>query len=176
MRDAIKAGNILIKEGTLLPKALQIASDPCVPGWRLVKNFDGSALDQAVRQAGWTFFCLAGEIEVTVFGFDADKMARHAVTRILAKPRSKQFNSLAITGVTSKRFLGLAYVRVHAQSRHIQESPFLFSPERAKDSGRTRPATIQTQAWELARAKEFASESADGHVAEAATSSLEFTN
>ena len=172
VRDTMKAGSILIKEGALLPKGPQIASDPCIPGWRLVRNFDGPALDRAVRQAGWTFFCLAGEIGATVFGFDTERMVRRAVTRILAKPRSKQFNSLAITGVTSKRFLGVPYLCVVAQSRHIQESLFLFSPERIRDSGRSRPAAVRTQAWGLARAKEFASGSTNGDAAVATTPSL----
>lgn len=169
MRDTLKAGSVLIKEGILLPKALQIGSDPCVPGWRLVRNFDGPALDSAVRQAGWTFFCLAGEIKSTAFGFDAEKMARRAVARILAKPRSKQFNSLAITEVVSKRLLGIPYVRVVAQSRHIQESLFLFSPRRIKDAAGAPPAATQTQAWGLARAKEVASESASGQTVVATT-------
>jgi hypothetical protein len=158
--DTMKVGSILIKEGALLPKALKIESEPSVSGWRLVTNFDGLALDRAVREAGWTFFCMAGEIKATAFGFGAEKMARRAVARILAQPRSMQFNSLAITEVTSKRFLGLLpCVSVAAQSRHIQESLFLFSAEGIKASGRAKPAATQTQAWGLARAKEAVSES-----------------
>jgi hypothetical protein len=163
VRATMKAGSIFIKENILLPQALRLESDPCVPGWRLVKDFDGPALDRVVRQAGWTFFSLAGEIKATVFGFNREKMACRAAARILAKPRSKQFNSLAITAVTSKRFLGVPCVCVIAQSRHIQQSLFLFSAERIKDSVRAKTAPAQTQAWGLARAKEFASESTNGH-------------
>ena len=42
---------------------------------------------------------------------------------------SAKFNSLEIMRVVleaSKRFLGVRYVTVSAQSRHIQESAFLF--------------------------------------------------
>jgi hypothetical protein len=153
MPDVIQAGSVLIQEGTLFPEALQIESEPCVLGQRLVKNFDGPALDRAVRQAGWTFFCLAGEIKSTVLGFDTEKMARRAVARILANSKETEFNSLEITQVVSKRFLGVPYLSVVAQSRHIQESLFLFSAARIKDSGPRRPAAIRTQAWGLARAK-----------------------
>lgn len=157
--NTIKPGSILIKEGALLPQDLQIKRNPCVAGWGLVEDFDGPALDRAVRQAGWTFFCLAGEIKSTAFGLNAERKARRAVARILAQPRPKLFNSLAITEVTSKRFLGVPYVCVRAQSRHIQESLFLFSPERIQNSGHATSAAVQTQAWGLARAKQFASES-----------------
>src|ERR1700680_2780304 len=79
---------------------------------------------------GWTFFWLAGEIGATVFGFDSQKTVRRAVKRILANLKSGEFNSLEITRVVSKRFLGLPYASVSAQSRHIQENLFLL---RAKE-------------------------------------------
>jgi hypothetical protein len=87
-------------------------------------------LDREIHEAGWTFFCLAGEIKATVFGFDAQKVVRRAVKRILAKLKSERFNSLEITQVASKRFLGLPYATVSACSRHIQESVFLFRGKR----------------------------------------------
>jgi hypothetical protein len=77
----MKAGGILIKKGARLPQGVHIESDPCVAGWKLVRNFDGPALDLAARQAGWTFFCLAGEIKSRGFGFNMEKAAQRATTR-----------------------------------------------------------------------------------------------
>ena len=138
MPDTIKTGTILIKEGTLLPGTLRFESEPCAPGWRLVKDLDGYGLDRKIHEAGWTFFCLAGEIKSAVFGFDGEKTVLRAVKRILAKLKSERFNSLEITQVASKRFLGVPYASVSARSRHIQESLVLF---RAKD----------LQEWDRAR-------------------------
>jgi hypothetical protein len=67
MAETIKTGTVLIKEGTLLPEALRFESEFCVPGWRLVTDLDGYALDREIHKAGWTFFCQAGEIKATVF-------------------------------------------------------------------------------------------------------------
>jgi hypothetical protein len=123
MAETIKTGTILIKDGTLLPDALQFESEPCAPGWTLVKNLDGYGLDREIHEAGWTFFCLAGETKATVFGIDGEKMVRRAIGRILADLKSEKFNSLEIVRVASavsKRFLGVRYVTVSAQSRHIQ--------------------------------------------------------
>ena len=128
MSDLAKAGKILIREDTLLPKGLQLETQPYAPGWRLVKNFDGHSLGRKIEEAGWTFFLLAGHSNVTVFGFDEEKTVRRAVERILANPRLKNFNALEITRVSSaisKRFLGVTYVTLSAHSRHIQESVFL---------------------------------------------------
>jgi hypothetical protein len=133
MPFTIKPGTILIKEGTLLPETVRFESESCVPGWRLVKDLDGCGLDRKIREAGWTFFCLAGQLGATVSGIDEQKTLSKALEQILAKLELAEFNSLEIMRVatgTSKRFLGVRYVTVSAQSRHIQASAPVF---RAKD-------------------------------------------
>ena len=103
-----------------MPETVRFESESWVWGWRLVKDLDGCALDRKIREAGWTFFCLAGQLGATVFGIDE---------QILANLESAEFNSLEIMRVASeasKRFLGVRYVTVSAQSRHIQDSAFLF--------------------------------------------------
>ncbi len=143
MPDTIKPGTILIKEGTLLPEAVRFESEPCVPGWRLVKDLDGCGLDRKIRDAGWTFFRLAGQLGATVFGIDEQKTLSRAVGQILANLESAEFNSLEIMRVTSeasKRFLGVRYVTVSAQSRHIQESAFLFGAKDLPVRDRARSA------------------------------------
>ena len=125
MPEVIKTGSILIKDGTSLPDALRFESEPCATGWRLVKDLDGYGLHCKINEAEWTFFCLAGEIKATIFGFDGQKTVRRAVKRILARLKSGKFNSLEITRVALKRFLGVPYVSVSACSRHIQESLLL---------------------------------------------------
>ena len=126
MADKIKTGTILIEEGALLPESLRFESEPCSDGWRAVKNLDGCGLDRKIREAGWTFFYMAGKIRVSVFGFDGEKALRRAVNRLLANLKSEKFNCLEITQVAAKRFLGLPYVTVSAHRRHIQESILLF--------------------------------------------------
>jgi hypothetical protein len=143
MPDTIKTGTILIKEGTLLPESLRFESESCAPGWRLVQDLDGYELGRKINEAGWTFFCLAGEIGATVFGFDEQKTLRRAVEQILANLESAEFNSLEIMRLVSeasKRFPGVRYVTVSAQSRHIQESAFLFGAKDLPARDRARSA------------------------------------
>src|SRR5713101_2909037 len=114
---------VLIREDIPLPANLSIESEVFLPGWRLIKNLDGYGLDREIREAGWTFFCLAGETRATVFGIDEEKMVRRTIEEILTRLKLEKFNSLEITRVASeasKRFLGVRYVTVSAQSRHIQ--------------------------------------------------------
>jgi hypothetical protein len=149
MSDTIKTGTILIKECTLLPEVLRFESEPCVPGWRLVKNLDRYGLGRKIHEAGWTFSGRAGEIGATVFGFDKQKTLRRALEQILANLESGEFNSLEIMRVASeasKRFLGVRYETVSAQPGHIQASAPL---SRAKDlpvRDRARSAAALTKA------------------------------
>ena len=61
MVEKIKAGTILIEESTALPDSLQFESEQYPSGWRLVKDLDRYGLDRKIREAGWTFFFMAGE-------------------------------------------------------------------------------------------------------------------
>ena len=106
-----------------MPEAVRFESECSVPGWRLVKALDRCGLDREIREAGWTFFCLAGEIRATVFGIDEEKMVRRTIAEILARLKLEKFNSLEITQVASeasRRFLGVLYVTVFAQPGHIK--------------------------------------------------------
>jgi hypothetical protein len=140
--NVTEAGTIFIREGTPLPQALLLKSHPYTPGWRLVEDLSASALGRKIHEAGWTFFSLAYEAKATVFGIDGEKMVRRAIERMLSNPEWEKFNSMQIVGVASlasRRFLGIRHVTVSAQSRHIQESPFLF---RATVKGFETPALV----------------------------------
>jgi len=123
MADEIKTGTILMEEGALLPDSLRLESEPFSSGWRLVKDVDGSGLARRIREAGWTFFYMAGEIKANGFGFDAKRATRRAIKRALEKLKSDKFNCLEVRQLGLRRFLGLACVSVSAYSRHVRKAP-----------------------------------------------------
>ncbi|MGA8221943.1 MAG: hypothetical protein WB780_09850, partial [Candidatus Acidiferrales bacterium] len=107
-----------------MPEALRFESESWLQGWRLVTDLDGCGLGRKIHEAGWTFFCVTGELKATVFGIDGHQMVRRAIEQILADSNSERFNALEITRVTSvgsERFPAVHYVTVSARSRHIQE-------------------------------------------------------
>ncbi len=122
--DVITTGTILIENGTLLPNSLVLASEPYSTGWTTVPNLR-SDFERDINHAGWTFFFIAGEIQATVFGFNAEKAVRTAVERLLGNAKSQHCNCLEIGQVRRKSFLGLPFASVSAHSRHIQKSLFL---------------------------------------------------
>jgi len=128
MAREIRAGTVLIKDDALLPEELRFESEPYVEGWKVVTDLDGNQLDRAVEKAGWTYFCLAGEVKTTVFGIDSQSMIHRAIERVLARRKSDGFNSMEITQVASVgsgRFPLVRYITLSAQWRHIQEVFFL---------------------------------------------------
>ena len=98
MTDTIKAGSILVEEGTHLPKSLLLQSESNSNGWAAVKDAR-STFEKTVQEAGLTFFFMAGEIKATVFGFDRQKALRVALKRLIADVKSQHCNSIEITRV-----------------------------------------------------------------------------
>src|SRR5713226_5891918 len=121
MPGSDRAGTILIRKDAPLPANLPIESEAFLPGWRVVKNLDRSTLARNIEGANWSFFYLAGEIRATVLGRDRPGTLRRAVKCVLAKQEGQKFNSLEITKVVSKRFLGIPFMNVTAHSRHLQQ-------------------------------------------------------
>ena len=121
MPDTNRARPILIREDTPLPANLPIESEAFLPGWRAVRNLDGYELGRKIEEAKWYFFYLAGEIGASALGREGLGTLRRAVKRILAKQEGQKFNSLEVTKIISKRFLGFPFMSVAAHFRHIQQ-------------------------------------------------------
>lgn len=142
MSDIVGAGTVFIREETLLPAAFLLESASFARGWRIVQNVDAQGLSRKIQQAHWNFFCLAGEINASVFGFDEHKMIHRAAVQILADAKTQEFNVLEITrvsAVSSRRFLGVHHATVSGSARHIQQSVFLSGGNELVER---KPATI----------------------------------
>ena len=121
-----------------MTQLLGLESEPCSGEWSRLKVLDGFTLDRKIHAAGWNFFFMAAEVEVMFLGALEAKKIQNALQRILEKVKLQDFNCLEVTGIVSKRFLGLPYVTVSAHSRHIQESCYLDSAEVRRSSQRNR--------------------------------------
>ena len=137
MSSTNRTRTIFIREDIRLPATLSIESEAFLPGWRVVKNLDRQALTREVEGANWNFFYLAGEMRATVFGREGLGALRRAVKCVLAQQEGQKFNSLEITKIVSKRFLGIPFMSVTAHSRHIQQGVGLAP---AKDFVLSMPA------------------------------------
>ena len=129
MPPLAQVGTILIQEQPPIATVLALESDTYSGNWGIVKAFNGFTLDRKIHAAGWIFFFIAAEIKVMFFGALGPKKIHDALRRILAKVSHRHFNSLEVTGIVAKRFLGVPYGFVSAHSRHIQKSCSLDGTE-----------------------------------------------
>jgi hypothetical protein len=127
MTPPIHVGAVLIEEWPLMTELQDLESEPYSDNWRLVKPLNGFALDRQIREAGWNFFFMAAELKVTFFGALGTEKIHSALEQILAKARHQNFNSLEVTGIAARHFLGIPYSTVSAHPRHIQQSCYLDS-------------------------------------------------
>jgi hypothetical protein len=131
------AGSLFIREDTILPGGLIIETEAFLPGWRAVKDCDGYRLGRKIEQAKWNFFFLAGDVKAIVFGRQGPSFLRRALRSLLAKSAARKFNSLEIRETRSRWFLGVPFVIVTANFRHVQQGLAL---DRANDFTRKTPA------------------------------------
>ncbi len=124
-------GTILIRDNTLLPPGLAVESESFLSGWRVAKNLDGYGLARKIEEAKWNYFYLAGVTRTMVLGREGPETMRRAVRRALPRLDRLKFNSLEITTVVSKRFLGISGSDLVA-TEHSRE--FIPGRQRRTDS------------------------------------------
>jgi len=140
MSSTVQVGSILVKEWPPMAHLLGLESEPCSGEWSLLKVLDTPDLNLKIHAAGWNFFFMAAEVKVMFFGSLGAAKIQNALKRILTKVKQQHFNSLEVTEIIARRFLGLPYVTVSAHSRHMQKSCYL-------DSAAVRQAVHQNTEW-----------------------------
>jgi hypothetical protein len=120
MSYADKPTILLVRQGAELPPDLPTENAAFLPGWRVVRNFDNYALRKKMRETNWRFLQLRGGKETRVMGRARQEMLRRGVVQILADLKGRKFNSLEITVLGSKSFLGVISLNIAVNLRHFQ--------------------------------------------------------
>jgi hypothetical protein len=115
---------LLVRDGAVLPPDVTTEDEAFLPGWREVKNFDEYALRRKIRETNWSLLQLRGGKETRVMGRARQKLLRRGVTQILAELRGRKFNSVQITVLVSKYFLGLTFLNISVNLRHFQHNVY----------------------------------------------------
>jgi hypothetical protein len=122
MEIILENGSIVFMNGLILPPTLRFEGQPYSEGWRLLRSLKSSEIDTRARACGWNFIFLAEVMRRTVFGLGRAWALRKATNKVLAEARKNAFNSVEITEITARQFLGLHCVTVRAHSRSLQRS------------------------------------------------------
>jgi len=127
MPVAVQVGTILLKDWPLMTQLVDLKTKHYSGDWKLVESLDRLGLDRQIRALRWNFFFMEAEVKAMFFGALGEKKIYGAMKRILAKVKQQHFNSLEVTRIVAKHFLGIPYVIVSAHSRHIQQPCYLDS-------------------------------------------------
>jgi len=121
MPDQIQAGTMMLYESANL-QSLALEGDSYCTDWRSLGTSASSGLESRVRALGWTLFFLAGEIRAVVPAWGGHNTLRRGVKRLLARTHLLHFNCLEVNEIHRKYFLGVPYLSISANPRHIQPS------------------------------------------------------
>ena len=119
MPSQIQNGTMMVyQSANLLPFALE--SKPYFRNWGSLGAAESSSLDAKVRAKGWNLFFIAGEFRAIVPAWGGNDTLRRGVKRLLAQTHQQHFNCLEVTDIRRKYFLGIPYLSISANPRHIQ--------------------------------------------------------
>ncbi len=85
MANNVQTGTVLIREGLLLPGALNVESERYTDHWRLVSAPHHMGLDDKIRAAGWNFFFMAACTSAIALGSRGIRTTGRALKRLLAR-------------------------------------------------------------------------------------------
>ena len=103
-KDRIRAGTMLLEDGTGTPESFILNIEPYSMGWSLIIDATAAQLGRDLESAGWTFFYLAGAIHVSSFGLNDQSRTDRAMARLIDTVKLQQFNCLEITQVRRVSF------------------------------------------------------------------------
>ena len=122
MEIAFERGSIFLMDGLLLPPPLRFEGHSYSDGWRLLNRLTGGEIELRARDCSWNFMFLAEVMRRTVFGFGRMGSLRSATNKLLGEAQRNAFNSVEVTEITARRFLGMHCVSVGAHFRSLQKS------------------------------------------------------
>jgi hypothetical protein len=114
---------MFLRAGCALPDGLDLNQVRFGNSWMSVENAS-SALDEAVRNAGWHFMWIVNACSRFGFGRTGASAAKQAITRALEQTQAR-FNAAELGAIRISQFPGFQVARATLHTRHIQEDASL---------------------------------------------------
>lgn len=121
MEIVLERGCIFLMEGLLLPPPLRFEGRLYADGWKLLNRLRSGEIELRARHSSWNFIFLPEVMRRTVFGFGRAGGLRRATNKLLSAAERNAFNSVEVTEITARKFLGVHWVSVGARFRSLQK-------------------------------------------------------
>lgn len=122
--EDVRAGSVLLHPDMGLPESVHFRSKQ-YGSWKILTGVNGFEVERRLSEAGSHFFFMVPAISAGALSSDRNKALRKGLKTILTATEAQNFHALAIVEITTKRLLGLCYVKVIAHPRRVKHSPFL---------------------------------------------------
>ena len=121
MNQEIKPGTMFLQSGTDIPESVSVDHSHSTKGWASIESSISRQFRQDLHSAGWTFFNMGVEIEVTVVGFNKQKLEDRAAQKLIDIVKSQDYNCVQVTQIRNKGWLGTTTLTLNAQARQVQK-------------------------------------------------------
>ena len=126
----ITVGTVLVRSGTEFPLGVHIETTSYSHDWEAVD--DSGNLDARLHTSGWNLFFIAGSLRATCLGV-SDTSLRKGISRLIKQIQRLDLNSIRVTHIVSKKFLGIPYRILIAHPCHVQQGCFLPVADKRKE-------------------------------------------
>jgi hypothetical protein len=124
---SLSVGSVLIKSAIPLPKWFRFNCED-YGGWKKLFDADGHAVECTAVAVGWHFSYIAKPVKCSAFGLTRQSATQKAVRKLMEMAGASAFNSIEITQIAARRWVGMYHAGVVAHPRHLQPTPFLEDP------------------------------------------------
>ena len=88
--------------------------------WKKLFDADSHAVERTALAVGWHFSYIAKAVKCTAFGLTRQSAMQRAARKLMEMAGVSRFNSLEITEMAARRWVGLYHATVAAHPRHLQ--------------------------------------------------------
>jgi len=119
--------SIFIRNDTPLPQWFRFNYVEC-DGWKALINVNSLALERTALATGWHFTYIAAPVVRSAYGISLEGSGRRAINKIMQAVDKTGLNSFETETIASQSMMGLYWVQISVNPRHLSGSPFPENP------------------------------------------------
>ena len=119
--------SIFIRNDTSLPEWFRFNYVEC-DGWKALINVNSLALERTALATGWLFTDIAAPVFRSAYGISLQRAERRAMKKIMQAVDKAGLNSFEAATIASHSMMGLHWVQIGVNPRHLSTGPFTEKP------------------------------------------------
>jgi hypothetical protein len=118
-------GMVLVRPGVELPSFASRCVQKGMP-WDVLSGIGAGDMEFAMRNEGWSFFYIVPGIVVRAISVWCHQAIHKALRRAIKAVETQGVNAVEVVSIRVSRILGVSFVKIAAQPRHVSPRPSAF--------------------------------------------------